>query len=148
MKTMIKKQGIFLLGLLVFALVFAPVANAATANYHGITVTYSASGTGHFGNLWYSSGGIATSVAVDQIGRTYWSTLEYCGSTPIQSSFWQSNATIVLPNNDHYNTGTFIDHYGGCQPGAANKLRTYFHLYVQDYPYAGTEYKPTDWETW
>ncbi len=148
MKTVIKKRRIILITSLVLAFVFATTAYAGAAWYHGIYVTYYAWGQGHYGTKWYSAGGIDAGQNVDQIGRTYWSTLEYCGNDPIQSSFWQSNATITLSQNDHYATGRFIAHHGGCDPGKANRLRTYFHLYVQDAPYAGKEYKPTHYAYW
>ncbi len=81
-----------LLATAVLILGFATTAYAA--NYHGIKVSYFAWSEAHYGNLWLSYGYIHTSQVVDQIGTTYWSTIEYCGGHPNYASFYSFNGSI------------------------------------------------------
>ena len=121
-------------------------AFAIPANYHGISVNYFAMSLAHYGNAWLSFGHIGTSEVVDQIGSTFWSVLEYCGSTPNYSSYYSFNGAIYY-RNDLHNRSFFRNLYNACG-SQENKFRTYIQFYVQDSPYSGQEWLDTDWATW
>lgn len=145
MQTTFKQHRlIFPLVVLILVLVFATTVYAA--DYHGINVNYFASSYAHYGSLWLSHGHIDTSQYVDQIGTTFWSTLEYCGSNPIWASYYSFNGSINYQNYT-YTRSFFRSHYDSCG-NQANKFRTYIQFYVQDSPYAGQEWPDVDWATW
>ena len=119
---------------------------ARGAWYHGIHIAYQAGSIAHFGRWWLSTGDILAAQNVDQIGSTFWSTVEKCGDDFNWASFYSFNGHINY-NSDSYSNDFFRGRYG-CDGNQVNRFRTYIRFYVQDYPYSGKEYVDTDWATW
>lgn len=145
MQTIFKKRYFIILTMIMIsALVFTIPAYADY--YHSIYVDYIAYSSSGYGGQWLSYGNIETSQTVDQIGTTFWSTLEYCDGGEIWDSYYSFNGSLN-PQNSSYTNDFFRPHYG-CGVGEENEFRTYIQFYVQDYPYDGEEWPDVGWATW
>lgn len=140
-----QKSSLFFFSVIaIFAL--PTIVSAKYGNYNGIEVGYAARSFAHFGNQWYSQGSIQTSEVVEQIGSTYWSTVEFCNTAYNYKSFYDFNGRIQEDDDaDLY--GFFVYRYG-CSKGQTNRLRTYIRFYVQTFPWDGAEFPDTHKIKW
>ncbi len=115
--------------------------------YHGIHIHYTAGAFAHFSDYWLSTGDITAGQSVNQIGSTFWSTVETCAGQFYWPSYYSFNGRIRYnTNRDSYDF--FRRRAHGCKSTEVNKMRTYIRFYIQHYPYAGQEYVDIDWATW